>query len=73
MVWHNDNKSSDILVRHVVDSKAWAHIDVMWLEFAVEPCNVRLRLVTNGVNPFGAQSSSWSTWPVMLRIYNLPP
>ncbi len=73
MVWHNDNRSTNGLVRHVADSKTWAHIDVMWPEFAIEPYNARLGLVTNGVNPFGVQSSTWSTWPVMLQIYNLPP
>jgi hypothetical protein len=68
MVWHNDNRGSDGLVRHVVDSKAWVHIDVMWPEYAIEPHNVKLGLVTNGVNPFSAQSSSWCTWLVMLQI-----
>jgi hypothetical protein len=28
---------------------------------------------TDGVNPFGNQSSTHSTWPVVLSIYNLPP
>jgi hypothetical protein len=73
MVWHNANRNNDGLVRHVVDGKAWAHIDVTWLEFVAKPCNVRLGLVTNGVNPFGAQNSSWSIWPFMLQIYNPPP
>jgi Fe2+ transport system protein B len=45
----------------------------MWPKFATEPCNARLGLATNVVNPFGAQSSTWSTWLVMLQIYNLPP
>ena len=27
----------------------------------------------DGFNPFGEQSSSHSTWPVTLCIYNLPP
>jgi hypothetical protein len=45
----------------------------MWPEFAIEPSNVKLRLVTNGVNPFGVQSFTWSTWLVMFQIYNLPP
>jgi hypothetical protein len=45
----------------------------MWPEFAVEPHNARLGFATNGINPFGVQSSTWSTWLVMLQIYNLPP
>jgi hypothetical protein len=41
MVWHSDNISINGLVKCVVKSKTWAHIDVMWLEFVVELCNVR--------------------------------
>ncbi len=69
MVWHNDNRSTDGLVKHVVDSKAWAHINVMWPKFATKPYNVRLGLAKNGVNPFGAQSSTWFTWPFMFQVY----
>jgi hypothetical protein len=36
----------------VVDSKTWAHIDAMWLEFVGEPCNVGFILAIDGVNPF---------------------
>jgi hypothetical protein len=34
MKWHHDNISKDEYVKHVVDSKAWAHINFTWLEFA---------------------------------------
>jgi hypothetical protein len=30
-------------------------------------------LSTDGMNPFGDLSSSHSTWPIILTIYNLPP
>jgi hypothetical protein len=58
MVWHNGNKSIDGLVKHVAYSKAWVHIDAMWLEFAIEPHYLQLGLAIDGVNPFGAQGSS---------------
>jgi hypothetical protein len=58
VVWHNGNRSIDGLVRHVVIEKALAHIDVMWLEFAIEPHYLQLRLAIDGVNPFGVQGSS---------------
>jgi hypothetical protein len=61
MTWHSQNKSTNGKVRHVPDSKAWAHIDRTWLEFGGEPKNVRLGLATNGVNPFGEKSNAWST------------
>ena len=38
-----------------------------------DPRNLRLGLAMDGVNPFGLRSSSWSTWPVCLVNYNLPP
>jgi hypothetical protein len=28
---------------------------------------------TDGVNPFGNQSSTHSTWAIVLSLYNLPP
>lgn len=61
MVWHSGNRSADGLVQHVANSKAWAHIDAMWPDFAENPHNVRLSLATNGANPFGEKSSNWST------------
>jgi hypothetical protein len=60
-MWHNGNKSTDGLVRHVANSKTWAHIDARWPEFVVEPHNVKLGLAMDGVNPFNEKSSSWST------------
>ena len=44
-----------------------------WPTFANEARNLRLGLSTDGFNPFGNLSSTYSCWPVMLVIYNLPP
>ena len=41
--------------------------------FAGEARNLWFGLSTDGMNPFGEQSYSHSTWPVTLCIYNLPP
>ncbi|KAL6313164.1 hypothetical protein AAG906_016741 [Vitis piasezkii] len=38
-----------------------------------EPRNVRLGLASDGFNPFGNMSISYSMWPVVLIPYNLPP
>jgi hypothetical protein len=59
MVWHAENKSSNGLVRHVPNSKAWAHIDASWPNSANEFCNVRLRLAADGVNPYGEKMNDW--------------
>ncbi len=73
MLWHSGNMSINGLVWHVGDNKAWVHIDALWLEFVEEPHNVKLGLTIDGVNPFGERNSSWSTWPILLFNYNLPP
>ncbi len=72
MTWHNKNWSTDGKVRHTHDSKAWAHINATWPEFVVDPKHIQLGFATNGFDPFGEKSSSWSTWPVMFFNYNLP-
>ena len=47
--------------------------DNKWPDFAQDPRNIRLGLALDGVNPFSNQSTKWSTWPVFLVNYNLPP
>jgi hypothetical protein len=60
-------------VRHVPDNRAWQHIDVTFSNFDSEPRNIRLGLTTDGINPFGEKSNTWSTWPILVLNYNLPP
>jgi len=73
MLWHSQNSSSNGLVKHPCDSKAWKHVHEKFPTFASYPRNVHLALATNGVNPFKPTCSKWSTWPIMLLNYNLPP
>jgi len=73
LVWHHDNKSTDGLVRHVVDSKTWMHIDNNWPDFATDMRNIIFGLVIDGFNPFSDKTCIWSTWPMLLLMYNLPP
>lgn len=73
MTWYHEKKSKDGLVWHAPNSKTWAHIDTKWPNFVKDPRNLRLRLALDGVNPFGTQSTTWSTWPVIILNYNLPP
>ncbi|MBK5591088.1 hypothetical protein JJ728_23365, partial [Salmonella enterica subsp. enterica serovar Typhi] len=58
---------------HTSDSDQWKKIDSMYPSFGGEARNLRLGLCTDGMNPFGSLSSTHSSWPVMLVIYNLPP
>jgi hypothetical protein len=71
--WRHENKSTNGLVRHVVDSKACMHIDNKWPNFATDPINIRFGLAIDGFNPFSNKTCIWSTWPVILLVYNLPP
>lgn len=50
----------------------WKHFEEIYLDFAKEPRNVRLGLASDGFNPFGNMSNSYSMWPVLLVPYNLP-
>jgi hypothetical protein len=56
----------------VADSKAWMHIDNKWLDFAADPKNIKFGLAIDGFNPFSNKTCIWSTWPIMLLVYNLP-
>ena len=59
-------------MRHSADSKEWKEFDLKHPDFALEPCNVRLELATNGFNPFGNMNNNYSMWSVILIPYNLP-
>ncbi|XP_073133714.1 uncharacterized protein [Henckelia pumila] len=73
MQWHFKKRVSDGNLRHPADSPAWRAFDERHCEFASDPRNVRLGLATDGFNPFKNQSTSHSTWPIVLMPYNLPP
>ena len=74
MKWHKEKRvNNDGFMRHPADSLAWQSFDNQYPEFGIEAWNVRLGLTTDGFNPFGNMSTSYSTWPVVLIPYNLPP
>ncbi|KAL4289583.1 hypothetical protein GQ457_14G021380 [Hibiscus cannabinus] len=73
MRWHHDGRTDDGLLRHPADSLAWKSFDQKFPRFAGDPRNVRLGLASDGFNPFKIMSTSYSTWPVVLVPYNLPP
>lgn len=61
-------------MRYVADSKQWKIIDEEFeREFAFDDRNLWLGLATNEINPFSEKKSTWSTWPVLILDYNLPP
>ncbi|XP_021722865.1 uncharacterized protein LOC110690354 [Chenopodium quinoa] len=72
MRWHAE-REKDGKMRHPADSCAWKEFDVRYYDFSKDPRNVRLRLSSDGFNPFGMMSTQYSIWPVVLMTYNLPP
>jgi hypothetical protein len=76
MSWHAsiEHTKDDGKLRHPSDGKQWKRFDAKFpKEFGDKARNIRFVLSTNGMNPFSDLSSSHSTWPVILTIYNLPP
>jgi hypothetical protein len=78
LTWHSENRSDreggDNMVRHPCDSKAWRYFhENVDPDFGLEPRNIHFALAADGVNPFKQTRSTWSTWPVTLLNYNLPP
>nr|ABB47202.2 transposon protein, putative, CACTA, En/Spm sub-class [Oryza sativa Japonica Group] len=72
MRWHQEGRKKDGMLRHPADAHQWLNFDAKYKEFAKDPRNIRFALSTDGLNPFGDMSSSHSTWPVLLTMYNLP-
>jgi hypothetical protein len=72
MRWWHERAKDDEKLAHPTDGTQWKRFDEMYPEFAKDPRNVRFALSTDGTNPFRDRSSTHSTWPVILTIYNLP-
>ncbi|XP_071726811.1 uncharacterized protein [Rutidosis leptorrhynchoides] len=73
MRWHNTGLTKDGKLRHPADGLAWKAFDTRYPEFASDPRNVRLGFASDRFNPYRTMTSSYSTWPVVLIPYNLPP
>jgi hypothetical protein len=72
--WHKEKRvvEKDVM-RHPADGEAWKHFDREYGWFAKDARNIRLGIATDGFNPFGNMSSSYSMWPVFVIPYNFPP
>ncbi|GKV39907.1 hypothetical protein SLEP1_g47607 [Rubroshorea leprosula] len=73
MTWHLKCRVDSEILIHPAQSTAWKHFDAIHPSFASDPRNVRLGLATDGFNPWGHFSRSYSCWPVFIVVYNLPP
>ncbi|XP_062100451.1 uncharacterized protein LOC133806357 [Humulus lupulus] len=74
MRWHKEERvDTEGVLRHPADAEVWKDFDRQYPYFAKESRNVRLGFATDGFNPFGDLSNSYSMWPVLLMPYNMPP
>jgi hypothetical protein len=74
MSWHKNGRryNPDKLV-HPSDGEAWKRFDRIHREKAKESRNVRISLATDGFNPYGMTTASYSCWPMFVIPLNLPP
>ena len=76
MRWHKVRAYANIedgVLRHPADGLQWKTLDYEFPEFGSEPRHLRLGMSTDGINPYRNQSSTHSTWPMFVWMYNLPP
>ena len=73
MRWHYEHEVEQGVMRHPLYSLVWKHFNHIHPDFAAESRNVRLGLCTDGFQPFGKSGQQYSTWPVIVTPYNLPP
>ena len=73
MDFHAKNRSQDDVLRIPTDGSTFRYIKEKWPIFNEEPCNVKLSLAVDGVNPFGELRSTYLVWPVFVINNNLPP
>jgi hypothetical protein len=72
--WHKiKRKPVDNEMSHAADGEAWKDFDRKYRTFAEDARNMRLAIATDGFNPFGKVSNSYSMWPVLVMPLNLPP
>jgi len=65
--WHKlKRKAVENELSHPADGEAWKDYDRKYGWFAKDARNIRLGLATDGFNPFGKMSSSYSMWPVFV-------
>ena len=73
MDFHAKNRSRDDVLRMSAYGSAFRCIKEKWPIFKEEPCNVKLLLAGDGVNPFGELRSTYSVWPIFVINNSLPP
>ena len=73
ITWHQTYDAVNGVMVNISDGEAWKHFNSVHPHFSAESRNVRLRLCTDGFNPFRSFAAPYSYWLVILTFYNLPP
>ena len=72
--WHETKREKNTgEMSHPADREAWQHFDRKHKTFVDDPRNLRLAVTTDGFNPFGNFSSTYSMWRVLVMPLNVPP
>lgn len=67
MRWNKDERKDDgNTLEHPTDAIVWKEFDEEHEWYACDSHNVRLGLASDGCNPFGYISTTYSIWSVIL-------
>ena len=73
MDYHVRKRSQDDVIRMATDGTDFRDIEEKWPHFKEEPCNLRIYLAVDGVNPFAQMKSIYTVWPIFVINDNIPP
>ena len=72
--WHRTRRETiEGQMSHPADGKPWKHFDDKYNWFAKDARNLRLVMATDGFNPFGNFSTTYSMFLVLVMPLNLQP
>jgi hypothetical protein len=72
--WHKEKRVPvENEMRHPANGEAWKEFDDSFKSFADDSRSLRLAIATDGFNPFGQMTNSYSIWPVIVVPYNFAP
>ena len=71
--YHAMNRSQDDAIRMPTDGYAFRDMEENWPHFKEEPCNLRISLAVDGVNPFAYMKSIYMVWSIFIINNNIPP
>lgn len=75
MTWHKtgirlEYEFKRVPMVHPSDGQSWKHFDEKHPNEASEARNVRIAIATDGFNPYGMSTASYSCWPVFVIPLN---